>query len=111
MNSNRTTRDRSLSAEEAARYRELRSQIESEKNEIFARRDAQELAEQEPGFSGDLRRAITAARLSSHELAGKLGIDVQLLEDFRAGEATLPSDVIARLVALLGLCLTTAAPS
>jgi ribosome-binding protein aMBF1 (putative translation factor) len=106
MSSNRTTRDRRLSPDEAAGYRQLRARIDSEKDEIFARRDAQELAEQEPGFSGDLRRAITAAQTPSHDLADQLGIDVLLLEEFRAGNATLPSDVISRLVAILGLRLT-----
>jgi hypothetical protein len=77
-----------------------------EKPPIFARREAQEQAEREPGFSGDLRRAITAARRPSHELAADLGIDVRLLENFRAGDATLPSNVVDRLVATLGLRLT-----
>jgi ribosome-binding protein aMBF1 (putative translation factor) len=103
---NRVSRGRLLTPDEATRYREIRAQIEAEKPAIFARRDAQEQAEREPGFSGDLRRAITAARRPSHELAAELGIDVRLLEEFRAGEATLPSDVVNRLVETLGLRLT-----
>jgi ribosome-binding protein aMBF1 (putative translation factor) len=102
----RISRGRPLTPQEAARYRDIRAQIEAEKPSIFARRDAQVQAEREPGFSGDLRRAITTACRPSHELAAELGIDVRLLEDFRVGEATLPSDVIDRLVATLGLRLT-----
>ena len=97
---------RPITPEEAAKYLEIRSRIEGEKSAIFARRDAQEQAEREPGFSGDLRRAITAACRPSRELAAELGIDVGLLEDFRTGDATLPSDVVDRLVATLGLRLT-----
>lgn len=62
-------------------------------------------AAREPGFSGDLRRAINAARRPSRELAAQLGIDVQLLEDFRCGDATLPTDVVDRLVGVLRLRL------
>lgn len=62
-------------------------------------------AAQEPGFSGDLRRAINAARRLSRELAAQLGIDVQLLEDFRCRDATLPTDVVDRLVDVLHLRL------
>lgn len=64
-----------------------------------------DLAAEEPGFSGDLRRAINAARRPSRELAAQLGIDVRLLEEFRAGEATLQSDAVDRLVHVLGLRL------
>jgi hypothetical protein len=66
------------------------------------KRDA---AADEPGFSGDLRRAIRSSRRDQRELASDLGIDVELLEAFRAGDAALPSDVIDRLVDLLGLKL------
>jgi hypothetical protein len=62
-------------------------------------------AEREPGFSGDLRRAINAARRAPRALAGELGIDVDVLQQFRAGDASLPSDVVDRLVAALGLRL------
>jgi hypothetical protein len=62
-------------------------------------------ASREPGFSGDLRRAIGASRRDHRELARDIGIDVEALEAFRAGDAALPSDVVDRLVALLGLKL------
>jgi hypothetical protein len=62
----------------------------------------------EPGFSGDLRRAIKASRSDYRELAQALEIDVQLLDAFRTGDALLPSDAIERLVAILGLKLVPA---
>jgi|SRR5690606_39977061 len=61
--------------------------------------------EQEPGFLGDLRRAITASRRDPKLLAEQVGIDWRQLSDFRCGEAALPSDVIDRLIAALGLRL------
>jgi hypothetical protein len=53
--------------------------------------------------AGNLRRAINAARRPSASLAADVGISVELLEDFRAGEALLTSDVIDRLVRTLDL--------
>lgn len=67
--------------------------------------------EQEPGFLGDLRRAITASRLDPKLLAEQVGIDWRQLSDFRCGETTLPSDVIDRLVAALGLRLMQEIPA
>lgn len=69
-----------------------------------------EQAERETGFSGDLRRAINAAARRPEHLAEELGVDVALLEGFRSGEATLPSDIVDRLVALLGLRLMAEIP-
>jgi hypothetical protein len=63
-------------------------------------------AEREPGFSGDLRRAIAATRKSPEEVAAEAGLDEQLIDRFCCGEAILPSDVIDKLVEHLGLQLT-----
>jgi ribosome-binding protein aMBF1 (putative translation factor) len=62
-------------------------------------------AEIRPGFFGDLRRAIAMARIPDARLASLVGIDVQVLERFREGEAELPADAIERLIAALGLRL------
>jgi len=58
-----------------------------------------------PGFFGDLRRAITMARIPDARLAGLVGVDIQELERFREGETELPADAIERLIAALGLRL------
>jgi hypothetical protein len=68
-------------------------------------------SEQEPGFLGDLRRAITASRGNPQLLAEQVGIDWRQLSDFRCGETTLPSDVIDRLIAALGLRLMQDIPA
>jgi len=61
---------------------------------------------EEPGFSGDLRRAIVASREEHNDLARELEIDSTLLEEFLDGDASLPTAVVDRLVELLGLKLT-----
>jgi hypothetical protein len=58
-----------------------------------------------PGFFGDLRRAIAMARIPDARLAGLVGVDVQLLEQFREGDTELSADAIERLIATLGLRL------
>jgi hypothetical protein len=94
-----------LTPEQRAEYAQA---VAEEEASIAANRERfqkRQQAAQEPGFSGDLRRAINAARRPSLELAAQLGIDVQLLEDFRCGDGTLPTDVVGRLVDVLHLRL------
>ena len=63
------------------------------------------VAEREPTLSGDLRRAINASNCRPAELAKTLGITALQLDAFRCGDETLPSDVIDRLAAMLGMTL------
>ena len=58
---------------------------------------------EQPGFFGDVRRAIALSRRRIDELANVSGIDVRLLSDFRAGEADLPSAALDRLLDFLRL--------
>ena len=91
--------------EQAAEYRRAVAEEEAgrEANIAFSRKlDA---AAAEPGFSGDLRRAIKAAKRDPRALASDLKIRVELLEDFLAGDAALPTDVVDRVAVLLGLKL------
>lgn len=60
-------------------------------------------ASAEPGFSGALRRAINAALIPAHQLAAECGIERTALQQFRTGEAELPSGAVDRLVERLGL--------
>jgi hypothetical protein len=94
-----------LSTEQRARMKEAIAQE-------VAGRQANEMklgklltAEQEPGFSGSLRRAISAAQVPITGLAESIAIDPRQLDAFRTGEATLPSDVVDRLVDVLHLRL------
>lgn len=65
---------------------------------------------EEPGFSGDLRRAIGATQRLPSELARELEVDAKLLDDFMAGDAELPTDVVDRLVDHLRLKLVMEIP-
>jgi hypothetical protein len=67
-------------------------------------------AAREPGFIGDVRRAITFSRRPVSQLAADLDIDERLLSDFRAGDAGLPSAALAKLVDILGLRLMQEIP-
>lgn len=60
---------------------------------------------EEPGFSGDLRRAISTSKRTTEEIVDATGIDPMCLDQFRIGEGELPSAAIDRLVQYLGLRL------
>jgi hypothetical protein len=62
-------------------------------------------AEQEPGFSGSLRRAISSSQMPIAELAAAVSVDARQLDAFRTGEATLPTNVVDGLVEVLRLRL------
>ena len=67
-------------------------------------------AAKQPGFFGDLRRAIAASRRSVDELSAGIGVDQRVLSDFRAGDTELPAAVLERLVDTLGLRLMQEIP-
>ena len=62
-------------------------------------------AAEQPGFFGDLRRAIVLSRRPAGELAHQIGVEPGLFSDFQAGEADLPSAALDRLVETLDLRL------
>jgi hypothetical protein len=62
-------------------------------------------AAEQPGFFGDVRRAIALCRRPVAELAQHIGVDPHLFSDFRAGEADLPPAALDRLLETLGLRL------
>jgi hypothetical protein len=67
-------------------------------------------AAEQPGFFGDIRRAILMSRPSIPELATTIGVDWQVLSDFQAGEADLPAVALDRLLEKLGLRLMLEIP-
>jgi ribosome-binding protein aMBF1 (putative translation factor) len=67
-------------------------------------------AAEQPGFFGDVRRAIIASRQPAEELSKTIETDPQLLSDFRAGEAELPAAALERLIQALGLRLMQEIP-
>ena len=67
-------------------------------------------AAEQPGFFGDVRRAIVLSRRPVDELATAIGVDVRLFSDFRAGEAELPAAALDRLIEILRLRLMQEIP-
>ena len=67
-------------------------------------------AAEQSGFFGDIRRALLVSRRPLSELAENIGVQQQLLSDFRAAEAELPSAALDRLVGTLGLRLMQEIP-
>lgn len=94
-----------MTDEQRAEYRRLVALEDAgmEENKAYARKLMAAAAE--PGFSGDLRRAIGRSRHSPDELAVEIGVAPELLDRFCTGEADLPTAAIDRLVETLGLRL------
>lgn len=95
----------SLTPEQEEERRQVR-EIElagMEENKAHARKVLAAL--REDSFSGQLRRAIAASRRPRRELAGRIGVDADSLEQFFEGEGQLASHVIDRLAAELHLQL------
>ena len=67
-------------------------------------------AAEQPGFFGDVRRAIILSRRPVADLAKDIDIDLLQFSDFRAGEAELPAAVLDRLLESLGLRLMQEIP-
>jgi ribosome-binding protein aMBF1 (putative translation factor) len=87
----------------------VRKELAGKEENIAHLRKIQAAAEQ-PGFFGDLRRAIVASRRSVEELSAEIGVDQRLLSDFRAGDTELPAAALERLVDTLGLRLMQEIP-
>ncbi len=92
---------------------EWRSAVEEEvacKDENIAHIRKIKAAAEQPGFFGDVRRAIVLSRRPIAELAKHIDVDPRLLSDFRAGDAELPAAALDRLLEALGLRLMQEIP-
>ena len=67
-------------------------------------------AAEQPGFFGDLRRAILLSRRTPAELSAAIGVDLREFLDFRTGDADLRAAPLDRLIATLGLRLVQEIP-
>jgi len=67
-------------------------------------------AAEQPGFFGDVRRAIILSRCPMADLAKEIDVDPILFSDFRAGDAELPAAALDRLMERLGLRLMQEIP-
>jgi len=68
-------------------------------------------ASEEPGFSGDLRRAIHSSQMPLEQIAAAAKIEVFALCDFLEGTAELTSGQITAIVQLLNLQLMRPIPA
>jgi hypothetical protein len=67
-------------------------------------------ATKQPGFFGDIRRAVQHSLRPANEIAKEIGIDDRVFSDFLAAEIELPASALDRLVELLGLRLMQEIP-
>ena len=102
---------RDLKPEEKETLEKHRQQIANELPDLALRDQMRKEAREEATLSGELRRAIHSCELTLSTIAGQAGITPLILDDFLTGERTLRSDVIDRLVRVLGVqILPTSTP-
>lgn len=93
---------RELTPAERQRLQNYRAQIAEETPDLEMRDQMRKDARDETTLSGELRRAIHASELSLLDISRSVGVTPILLDDFLTGERTLRSDVMDRLVSVLG---------
>jgi hypothetical protein len=91
-----------LSEEKRAQIKRWQEQVKEELPELANRLRLATKAAEEDTFSGELRRAVHASGLTLNHIADRVGSTPIVLDKFLTGEGILESDVIDRLVALLG---------
>jgi hypothetical protein len=94
--------ERSSTSDERARHKTMREQIAKETPSLIERDQLRKDAREEATMSGQLRRAIIESDLTLSAIAKQAGITPIFLDDFLTGERTLRSDVINRLMTILG---------
>jgi hypothetical protein len=91
--------------EQSARLAKLAALVESERPDLAARLEREDIAAAQPTFSGELRRAIRASFLQPGDLARDAGVDWQDFALFLQGRAELSTRAIDLLASRLGLSL------
>ena len=100
----------SLTAEQRKSWREAVQKELDGKGENLAHVRQVMIVAEEPGFFGDVRRAILLSRRPVAELAAVVGVEPQALSNFRAGAEELHSTALNRLIETLGLRLMQKIP-
>ena len=93
---------RGLTPDHLARLEQARKKIAAELPDLVARERRMREAAEESTFSGELRRAIHGGDRDLISLAKIVGTTPVHLSEFLAGDRTLRSDVLDRLVSALG---------
>jgi DNA-binding MarR family transcriptional regulator len=99
-----------LTPEQKREYREAVALEMAGKEVNIARGLKIKAAAEQPGFFGDIRRAVLLSRPSITELASAVGVDQCVLSEFLADEAELPAAALDRLLKQLGLRLMQEIP-
>jgi hypothetical protein len=94
-----------FTSEQKKSWREAVEQEMAGKDENIAQFHKIKAAAEQPGFFGDVRRAILLSRPSLDDLASAIGVDPPIFSDFQAAEAQLPPAALDRLIETLGLRL------
>ncbi len=102
---------RGLTPDQLADIKQARDHIAAELPDLVVRERRMREAAEENTFSGELRRAIHAGDRDLISLAELVGTTPIHLSEFLAGDRTLRSDVLDRLVAVLGARLVVAGNS
>lgn len=100
----------SFTPEQRKAYREAVEQELAGQGENIAHVRKVMTAAEQPGFFGDIRRAILLSRPSIGDLAATIGVEPRVLSDFQADEADLPAAALNRLIETLGLRLMQEIP-
>jgi hypothetical protein len=96
--------------EQRRAWRQIVDQEMAGKEENIAHFRKIKAAAEQPGFFGDVRRAILLSRPSINQLAADIGVEPSVLSDFQAGDAELPAAALDRLIDRLGLRLMQEIP-
>ena len=96
---------RKATPKERARMEQRWKEAEAEIPEFLARNERRARAIREPGFSGQLRRAVRGSGIHPHDLALASGIPLADLADFLCGDAPLDTAAVDRLAEQLHFAL------
>jgi hypothetical protein len=100
----------SFTPEQRKDWRKMVDMDLASKDENIAHARKIKTAAEQPGFFGDIRRAILLSRPSINELALQIGVEPRVLSDFRAADGDIPATALDRLVEALGLRLMQEIP-
>jgi hypothetical protein len=99
-----------LSPQQKKHWREMVDQEMAGKHENIAHFQKVRAAAEQPGFFGDVRRAILLSRRPVSQLAAEIQVDARTLSDFCSGDLELPASALDRLIGALGLRLMQEIP-
>jgi len=99
-----------FTAEQKANWQHTVSEAQADRDATISQLNKIRQAATQPGFFGDVRRAMSSSRRTVSELAAKIGVEASVLSQFRAAEVELPADALEAIIAELGLRLMQEIP-